>query len=205
MRPGTTAIVLAGGRSARFGSDKLAADLGGRSLLTATIEAVAPVVEGIVVAGPALPADLRGGIGELPIALVHDRESYGGPLAALANVLGFGAPDDDEILLVVGGDMPSLVPAVLELMVDHLRSQPGIDAVVLDRPPRRQTLPLAARRAAASRAAADALAAGDRSLVRLLDRLRVESLAPAEWTALDPLEATLQDVDRPDDLRAIRN
>lgn len=199
------AIVLAGGRSSRFGSDKLVADFGGRSLLAATLHAVAPVVEAIVVAGPALPPEVGGRIGRVPIALAPDRESFGGPLAALARVLDQPAATADALVLVVGGDMPGVVPDVLELMIDRLADQSDVDAVVLDRPPRLQTLPLAIWRQAGSEAAAAAMDSGNRSLVSLLDRLRVEAVPAAEWTALDPAEATLQDVDRPDDLSRIRN
>ena len=203
MRHGATAIVLAGGRSTRFGSDKLAADIGGRSLLAATLAAIAPVVDAIVIAGPSLPAEAGSRIGDVPIALVRDREPFGGPLAALANVLQ-GAGSADVPLLVVGGDMPGLVPAVLQLMLQHLAATPGIDGVVLDRPPRRQPLPMVGRRGPVAAAAAAAFVAGDRSLVRLLDRLRVEALPAARWTAFDPVEATLRDVDRPEDLSRIR-
>ena len=44
-----TGIVLAGGRSTRFGGDKLAAEIGGRPLLHLAIEAVAGVVDEVVV------------------------------------------------------------------------------------------------------------------------------------------------------------
>jgi molybdopterin-guanine dinucleotide biosynthesis protein A len=195
-----TAIVLAGGRSSRFGSDKLAVDVGGRSLLAATIAAVAPIVDGTIVAGPELPREVNGGIGDVPIALVPDAESFGGPLAALANVLSYGAPDGEELLLVVGGDMPGLVADVLELMLARLGAGLDVDAVVLDRPPRVQALPLAVRRGAGARAAVEALATGDRSLVALLRRLRVETIPAAEWTPLDPTGDTLDDIDRPGDL-----
>ena len=58
-----TAIVLAGGRSSRFGKDKLAAALGDTSVLAATIEAVAPLADRVIVAGPSLPQALAGWIG----------------------------------------------------------------------------------------------------------------------------------------------
>ena len=41
--PPVSGIVLAGGRSSRFGSDKLRAEIAGRSLLELAIDAVAAV------------------------------------------------------------------------------------------------------------------------------------------------------------------
>jgi len=66
-----SAIVLAGGRSSRFGSDKLAADLDGTTLLAATIGTLADVVDDVVVAGPRLPSDWQRARLS-PIALVPD-------------------------------------------------------------------------------------------------------------------------------------
>ena len=43
------AVILAGGRSRRFGRDKLAEQIDGRPLLDHAIEAVRPLVSGIVV------------------------------------------------------------------------------------------------------------------------------------------------------------
>jgi molybdopterin-guanine dinucleotide biosynthesis protein A len=65
-------------------------------------------------------------------------------------------------------------------------------------------LPLALDIAVASDAAQAAVEAGDRSLVRLLGRIRSVEIPAAEWLALDPTGQTLLDVDRPADLERIR-
>jgi molybdopterin-guanine dinucleotide biosynthesis protein A len=201
-----TAIVLAGGRSSRFGSDKLRAELDGASLLSRTIDAVEPITDIVIVAGPALADGLQGG--DIPATLLHDRESFGGPLAALANALERGIPDPvTSLAIVVGGDMPRLVPAVLTAMLDRLAADPEVDAVLLQAPdaPHRQVLPLALREHAAVRAARAALEAGDRSLTGFVDRLRTIELPAQEWEALDPAGDTLVDVDRPADLDRLRS
>jgi hypothetical protein len=46
--------------------------------------------------------------------------------------------------------------------------------------------------------------AGDRSLVRLVDRLHWIELPAAAWLALDPAGGTLLDVDVPADLDRMR-
>ena len=204
-----SAIVLAGGRSSRFGSDKLAADLGGTTLLGATIAALAEVVDGVVVAGPALPSDWRRA-GLSLVALVRDAEPFGGPLAALDNVLAQAAPEADHVAIVVGGDMPWLVPAVLRAMLDRLTNDSAATAVILEREHDgpstggpRQVLPLAIRLETARGAAREAVEAGQRSMGALLDRLAVVELPAATWRALDPEANTLLDVDTVADLARI--
>ena len=201
-----TAIVLAGGRSSRFGSDKLEAELDGASLLSSTIAAVEPIADVVIVAGPALPNGLQRG-GERPATLVHDREPFGGPMAALANVLERGIPDPvTSLALVVGGDMPRLVPEVLTAMLDRLAADLELDAVILQAPgsPRRQVLPIALREHAAVGAARAALDAGDRSLRGFVDRLRTLELPAGVWRAQDPAGDTLVDVDTSADLERLR-
>jgi len=202
----TTAIVLAGGRSSRFGGDKLGAELDGASLLSRTIAAVEPIADIVIVAGPRLPYGLH--VGAISATLVQDREPFGGPVVALANVLERGIPDPvTSLAMVVGGDMPLLVPAVLTAMLDRLTSDPELDAVILGAPDarRRQVLPLALREHAALRAVRLALEAGDRSLTGFVDRLRTLELPAVAWQALDPVGHTLADVDTPADIDRLRS
>lgn len=197
-RSSITAIVLAGGRSSRFGSQKLAAELDGATLLEHALRAVEPLAGEIVVAGNASP---RPEAAARPIRVVADDEPFAGPLAALAGAL---RAVTSELAIVVGGDMPGLVPAVLEAMVQRLATSAGVDAVLLQDPTHRQVLPLAIRVDAARLAATDAMAAGDRSLVRFIDRLRPAVLPAGEWRALDPAGRTVDDVDEPADLDRLR-
>jgi molybdopterin-guanine dinucleotide biosynthesis protein A len=204
MKPvaGVTAIVLAGGRSSRFGSPKLAVAIEGRTLLEHAIDAVAHVADAVIVAGvPATDTfDAAATIFSLP-----DQEAFAGPLAGLAGAL---EQTQTASAIVVGGDMPALVPEVLRAMLERLAAEHDIDAVLLAEPSaegQRQVLPLAIDVASGTSAAADALAAGDRSLVRMLERLRVDEIASAEWLALDPVGRTLLDIDRPSDVDRIRH
>jgi len=108
--------------------------------------------------------------------------------------------------------MPRLAPRVLALMLARLRADSSIRAVTLAPPgrdehqgtARRQVLPLALTVEAARNVARAALAAGDRSLVGLVDRLAGVEIAAAEWLALDPEANTLLDVDTTADLEGIR-
>jgi molybdopterin-guanine dinucleotide biosynthesis protein A len=209
-----TGIVLAGGRSSRFGSDKLAAELGGRSLLALAVAAVALLVDRVLVAVERPPEELLAA--DVPVALISDRAPFEGPLAGLANVLGTVVDPDPvaDVAIVVGGDMPRLAPDVLRSMLDRLEEDPRIDAVLLGRPPttvdpvgqpsRRMILPIAVRVRAAERAAAAAVDAGERSLQALVERIAHVELPPSAWLLLDPAANTLLDVDTAADLERIR-
>lgn len=197
-----TAIVLAGGRASRFGSDKLAADVDGSTVLEHAIAAVAAIAEDVIVAGPDRLAPPEPG--SPSVRLLADPEPFGGPLQALAGALD---TTTSELVIVVAGDMPSLVPDVLALLVDALAGAPDVDALVLGDPrdpTRRQPLPSALRVLPARRAAAATLDDGDRSLVRMLDRLALAEVPVDRWRTLDPEAWSLLDVDTTGDLDQAR-
>ena len=200
--PAVTGAVLAGGRSRRFGGDKLLAPLEGRSLLEHAVTAVAGLADEVLVVGrePWPPADTS--VAARPnqrIRGVADRVPDGGPAAGLRTALEVAR---EPIALVVAGDMPRLAPAVLELLLRTLAAgDPGIvDAVVLAYRGRLQPLPAALRVGAGTIAAQAAVASGDSSLAGVLARMRVRLIEEAAWRPLDPEAWTLADVDRPVDL-----
>jgi molybdenum cofactor guanylyltransferase len=205
-----SAIVLAGGRSSRFGAAKLAAQLEGSSLLEHAVRAVAAVADEIVVALPAedsAPEPALGGITRgAAVRFVRDPEAYGGPLVGLAAALD---ATSGRRAIVVGGDMPRLQPAVLHAMLDRLEppgnpgESPDAEAIVLTSDGLRRSLPVALRIDAGRRAAQQALDRGERSLRSMLARLLVEELDSETWHALDPRSETLIDIDEPADLEAL--
>jgi len=192
--PAVSAIVLAGGRSARFGSDKLAAPLGGRPLLDHAVDAVAAVARDVVVVA-APDADVRSRSGS---RVIHDDAPFEGPLAGcLAGLMAVREP----LVLVVGGDMPSLEPDVLRLLVRALEAS-AADLVALEFRGRRQQLPIAVRTGAGTDAARRLVGEGERRLGALAERLSARTLAEGEWRPLDPDARTLRDIDEPGDLSA---
>lgn len=195
--PGVSAIILAGGRSSRFGSDKLEADLEGRGLLDRVIAAARELADEVVVVGRAgQRAD---------VTYVPDAEPGGGPLAGLAT----GARSARRgILLVLGGDMPRPRVDVLRLLVSAVDGEPGeepaTDAAVLEEHGAGRPLPLAGRRDRVLAAGTSCLGRGERSLRAMLAVLDVRVIPEATWRPLDPPGLTLLDVDTPADLEQLR-
>lgn len=201
---GSAGIVLAGGRSRRFGSDKRFADLEGVPLLERVLSVVAGVADTTVLVlapgepAPGLPAELAA-----VVRIAHDPVAYAGPLAGLA--AGLRAAPEVEVVVVVGADMPTLEPAVLRLLLDRAAEEPGAWTLEGPDPAIVGPLPLAGDAARLLEAATMLLDRGEhslRSLVRATGAGRVPARA---WRALDPDGRTLRDVDRPADLDPSRN
>jgi len=192
--------VLAGGASRRFGGDKLAADLAGRPVLAHAVSAVAAVASPVVlVLGPEASAPELG----VPVVLARDTEAFGGPLAGLLAGLEAlaalpGGPLDTALL--VGGDMPSMMAAVLERMVAVLAADPALGAVTLEVDPP-SALPMAVRPSLVLPAVRSLIEADRRRLRGLLAVVLAAEVAADDWRSLDPDARTLRDVDVPADLR----
>jgi len=191
---GVSAIVLAGGRSSRFGRDKLAEPVDGRPLLHHAIDAVGPMAsEVIVVVSPDGSSDVP-----RDVVVVRDARPFDGPLAGLAAGLR-GARH--AVCLVVGGDSPSLVTGVLELLVAALDDR-SIDASALADDERLRPLPAAIRREPGLSAADRLLGEGQRRLRSLFEALPTRMIPRETWRSLDPDGATLRDIDTLADLAA---
>jgi molybdopterin-guanine dinucleotide biosynthesis protein A len=190
-----TGIVLAGGRSSRFGSDKLVADLRGMPLLhhavLRSVEVTHDVV--VVIASGADEPSLPPGVG---LRFVRDPRDGEGPLAGLLTGLGAAFT---ALALVTAGDMPDPSTAVLLEML-RVAGDAEVDAVSLQDGDRSRPLPLVVRTEPAREAAHTLLHGGERRLRALLEALRTAVIDETTWVALDPGRGTLHDVDTPDDL-----
>jgi molybdopterin-guanine dinucleotide biosynthesis protein A len=187
--------VLAGGRSSRFGGDKLDAAYRGRPLLHHVVLRLGEVCRDLVVviapdaAVPELP-------GDLPIQFARDEEQGEGPLAGLAAGLELVKT---ELCVVAGGDMPDLSAAVL---ADLLRTAGETNAasVVLHDRGELRPLPAVLNCSHALVVARRLLLGGERSLRALHNALDAVLLEEETWLPLDPDRRTLVDIDVPSDL-----
>jgi molybdopterin-guanine dinucleotide biosynthesis protein A len=121
---GIEAVILAGGRSTRFGRDKASAPLRGRPLLQWVVDAVAPAVERILIVhapGQALPP-----LSAAPeVVPVPDEFPGLGPLAGLAT--GF-AHCRAGLAFACSCDAPLIAPALVRLL-GAIARETGADVV----------------------------------------------------------------------------
>jgi molybdenum cofactor guanylyltransferase len=187
--------VLAGGRSSRFGRDKLAEPYRGRPLLQHPVSRLVELCDEVIVVlapddeEPSMPAGTR-------VAFVRDAVEGDGPLRGLAAGL---EATNAEWALLAGGDMPHLQPAVLQEML-RASEETDADAVVLSDGGVARPLPCVLKTAPALAATATLLPVGRRSLRDLLAAIPTVVVDEPTWTDLDPDRRTLIDVDEPADL-----
>jgi molybdopterin-guanine dinucleotide biosynthesis protein A len=189
-RTDLSAVVVAGGASRRFGSDKLREELAGRSVLGRVLDAVVVVTPEVAVVGPWAPDGWR---------RTSEPDPGQGPLGALAHGLtGAGSP----WVVVVGGDHPLVRPQLLGLVVERARSSSAL-AVVPVHAGRDQPLVACYRRDVGA-VAADLVAGGERRLLALLDAVTTVRLDEQDWRPADPEGRSFLDVDTPADLQRVK-
>ncbi|SER16056.1 molybdenum cofactor guanylyltransferase [Microlunatus flavus] len=180
----TVAVVLAGGESRRFGRDKLAADLDGRTLLATTLDSLPPELP-VVVVGP--PRDVG-----REVTLVREEPPGGGPAAGLVAGIRAALDAGAERVVTLPGDAPA-AGAGVRLLLDAL--DPADLAVAVGADGQVFPLQLALTRTGGARfleAAGDGAGLSPRRLLQPLAPVRV--LVGA---------AALRDVDVPTDLAEI--
>ncbi len=118
-------LLLAAGRSSRFGGDKLAADLDGRTVVRASLDAIAALDEVIVVThGTAVLRALAGA----RVRFVDNPERDSGMATSIS--AGIRALDDAaEAVVIALGDQPFAPASVTAQLVDCFRAE-GADIVV---------------------------------------------------------------------------
>ena len=192
MTERVAAIVLAGGRSSRFGRDKLAEPIAGRPMLDHVVERLRLVATDIVVVGSTRAVgDIHcGRVGRAGRRSVRWPAGRPGRRAALARS-GPGARPRRRRRHADAG--PRRPRAAREWIGRR-------EAAVLADADGPRPLPLAVRRSVASPAAQRVLESGERRLRALLGELDVEVIPPDTWQLDDPTGETLRDVDVPGDL-----
>lgn len=190
-----SAVILAGGRSVRFGRDKSAEVVAGRSLLQRVVDAVGPITSEIIIvraAGMEPPA-VRS---ETPLRHVEDARE-GGALAGLyTGLLAAGQP----IALALGCDMPLLSRPLLR----YLRSllDDSVDVVMPLWEGKEEPLHAFYRRTCMS-AIDRALSAGKRRVLDFLPDVRVRYVSHDDLQTLDPEGRSFRNVNQPPDLARI--
>ena len=179
-----SAIILTGGSSRRFGSDKSLAMLEGKTLLTHLLTDLAVNIE-VVIVGPIFESQLRS------LKFVRENPAGGGPVAAVDAGL---AMINTEFVALIATDMPFAAAVIHELANSLETSRDGL--VPLDAEGFPQTL-CAIYRTDALKQAIERLGnpqgCSMRSLTALLHLKEIE-LTPA-------LQSRLLDIDTREELQ----
>ena len=184
-----TGVVLAGGASRRMGHDKAFLELGGRPLIEIVVERMASVcAEVVVVAGDARP---YAGLG---VRLVEDRFRGVGALGGLHAGLEAAT---HELSLIVGCDMPFLIPDLLRAFAGWVA---GFDAAVLRHGEKGYLEPLhGAYGRTCLPAIEEAIQARRRRIVAFFPQVRVHYVPPADVMPFDPDLHSFRNVNTPQD------
>jgi molybdopterin-guanine dinucleotide biosynthesis protein A len=193
-----TGIVLAGGRSSRFGSDKASALFRGEAMLQIACRALEPLISRLVIVR-AEAQHLPDITVTVPVDVVVDEMPAQGPLEGMRAGLGAAASD---VAFVVATDLPLLQAATVEFILDALRA---FDAAVPSVGGRAQPLVAAYRVATTLSAVQGALAAGDRSVASALGRLDVRLLDEEELRVVDPDLLSLRNANTPEQLAVLES
>lgn len=181
-------FVLAGGKSRRMGQDKARMRIDGQPLVLRGVEILRPFVREVtLLASPGQYADLG-------VPVLADRWPDQGPLAAVCTGL-LSSTAAWNIFLAC--DLPLLNGRFLELLVKRLLATSS-DAVV----PRTADdwQPLSAAYHSRCRAPfLQALEAGERRIINLLEVIPVEPLTPAEMLQAGVSESDFANMNTPGD------
>lgn len=189
-------IVLAGGRSSRFGSPKAEAVLEGTTLLEhvlATMRRLCSRVAIVLAPEQDVPVSAR----DTDITIARDTTTHDGPLAGL--LAGLGTIGEGWVF-VASCDAPLIQAEVLRLLAD--RRTPGVQAVFAEVGGVRQPLPCLVS-VEALPALRTAFEAGERRIRRALEGAPFVTVPEAEVRHADPDLLSFRNVNTRDDLRAL--
>ncbi|MEM7416704.1 MAG: molybdenum cofactor guanylyltransferase [Gemmatimonadota bacterium] len=182
--PSILGVVLAGGRSRRFGSDKAVAVWAGRTLVTRAADSLRSLCDDVVVVSSLHP-DLPG------VRTVPDTRPDEGPLAGIEAGLFVAEREDRDGVFVLACDMPAVDPEALRSLSEVFDGGRPVSAARAVEP---GFEPLCAIYPASYRAKASRLLdAGERAAWRLFSKAEGEVVevgaivnvnTPDEWSDL---------------------
>jgi molybdopterin-guanine dinucleotide biosynthesis protein A len=190
-------LVLAGGRSRRFGRDKLQLDWRGVRLLDHVVNRVRELSDDVIVLASAT-ADGYRPEPHIGVTVVADTTSWPGPLVAVADGIRHARHDH---VLIVAADMPVVPIAILELLLSDIAD--GAEAAGLEFDGEVQPVPIAVRASIVSQELESAVQDGGRRLGQLREIADIRRIPEEQWRALDPAADSLRDVDTEADLAAL--
>lgn len=184
-------VLLAAGRSTRFGGDKLLAPLRGQPVLFWSAAALAAEVDALYVVVPGGDEARVAALAGIPAVIVEHAQRDAGMGSSIATGVA-ALPSQTDAVVIALGDQPSLVPAVVARICERWRAGEVTAVVPSYRDGRGPPVLF-------GRASFDALRAltGDAGARAVLDALG-DAVAEVPVSEVAPL-----DVDTPDALRRL--
>ena len=184
-------IVIAGGKSSRFGEDKLSYQLGGRAILERVVSGLAFLDADTIVVTSEGRGDICEGLSRCKT--VFDFIPQGGPLASIYTGMSF---TEQEYSFVCAGDMPFVSKDVISYMAGEIKDN---DIVIPEIGGGLQTM-----HAIYSRRCYPylnrALQMGSGRLRYLISQMKVRKISEEELRGIDPDLESLFDIDSKNDL-----
>ena len=201
-----TAVVLAGGRSRRMGTDKALLSVGGELLVTRVVRTLAAVCTQVIIVASDTQAlvDI-----DLPdtVRVIADDVAFQGPLRGLATAL---AAADTPWVFAAGVDMPFLNAQIVRILWEERAAAesrcPGRHVQVVMPVGVAGPEPLLSLyRADCLSTALRVLAEGSRRIVDLCSRLDVVTVPLERLTSVDPELLSIFNVNTAEDLARARS
>jgi len=186
-------VVLAGGKSARMGTEKAALRIGGETLLARVVRRLRLALPEVFIIGPSHLTMLAPGTPVFP-----DEFPGLGPLGGLSTAL---ARVSSQYIFLTGCDMPFVEPALVGAMADYAPRSPEADVVALRTVGGIEPLHAVYARTCALLVQECIAAADGRSMGALLERLRVMELPASMVAQCDPTGRSTFNANWPEDWR----
>lgn len=182
-----TAILLAGGKSSRMGTDKGLIELNGASFMARIIRAVEPFVNKIVIVSNDPNYDV------FNLKRVSDIIPDAGPLAGIFSGLFYS---ESEVNLVLSCDVPLINETVLKTLIDGY--DPKMDVIQLQS--QGKTMPLIALyKKHCMHACLESLKKGERRLTQVVEQMKTKTIILD--SSLEPLVRNINTVNELKEIR----
>lgn len=127
--PTTTGIILAGGRSSRYGTDKSFASWNGKPFVARVADALRPHVDRMIIASPhGIHPDVYAALAP-EASVMPDPTPFPGPVPALRRALANEAADR---VVVAGCDSPALTPQIVGRLLAATTTGADVAVLMLD-------------------------------------------------------------------------
>jgi len=182
-----TAILLAGGKSSRMGTDKGLIELNGASFMARIIRAVEPFVNKITIVSNDPNYDV------FNLKRVSDIIPDAGPLAGIFSGLFYS---ESEVNLILSCDVPLINEAVIKILIDGY--DPEMDVIQLQS--QGKTIPLIALyKKHCMHRCLESLKKGERRLTKVVEQMNTKTIILD--SSLEPLVRNINTVDELKEIR----